>query len=60
MRALLITVCTLIFAAGFVAGGRLQPTVGAQGFSVVMDCGASSATQLARRSISDSRGRRAP
>ncbi|HVG86265.1 MAG TPA: DUF3574 domain-containing protein [Vicinamibacterales bacterium] len=46
MRPLIITVGTLIFAAGFVAGGRLQPSVGAQGIAVVMDCGASSAPQL--------------
>ena len=47
MRALMITVGTLMFgAAGFVAGGRLQPAVGAQGFTVVMDCGVSSAPQL--------------
>ena len=46
MRPLMISVGTLIFAAGFVAGGRLQPSVGAQGFGVVMDCGASSAPQL--------------
>jgi len=60
MRALMITVGTLIFAAGFVAGGRLQPPVGAQGFTVAMDCGVSSASQVsAQRSISGSRGRRA-
>ena len=41
MRALMITAGTLMFAAGFVAGGRLEPSVGAQGFTVVMDCGAS-------------------
>src|SRR5688572_28667264 len=46
MRALTITVGTLIFVAGCVAGGRLQPPVGAQGFTVVMDCGASSAAQV--------------
>ena len=46
MRALMITGGTLIFAAGCVAGGRLQPTVGAQGLTVVMDCGAASAPQL--------------
>jgi Protein of unknown function (DUF3574) len=46
MRALIFTVATSIFAAGFVAGGRLQPAVGAQGFTVAMDCGASSASQL--------------
>jgi hypothetical protein len=42
----MITVGTLIFAAGFGAGGRLQPPVGAQGFTVVMECGASSAAQV--------------
>ena len=46
MRPLTITVCALIFAAGFVAGDRLQSPVGAQGFSVVMECGASSAPQV--------------
>ena len=46
MRALMITAGTLIFAAGFAAGGRLEPSVGAQGFTVVMDCGASSAPQV--------------
>ena len=46
MRVLMITAGTLIFAAGFVAGGHLEPPVGAQGFTVVMDCGASSAPQL--------------
>ena len=46
MRALIITAGTLIFAAGFVAGGRLQPPVGAQGFTVLMECGASSAAQI--------------
>ena len=46
MRALMITLGTSIFAAGFVAGGHLQPAVEAQGFTIVMDCGASSATQL--------------
>ena len=46
MRALTITAGTLIFAAGFVAGGRLEPPVGAQGFAVVMECGVSSSAQL--------------
>ena len=46
MRALTITAGTLVFVAGFVAGGRLEPPVGAQGFTVVMDCGASSVPQL--------------
>ena len=45
MRVLMIA-GTMIFAAGFVAGGRLEPPVGAQGFTVVMDCGVSSAAQL--------------
>ena len=49
MRALMITAGTLIFAAGFVAGGRLEPPVGAQGFTVVMDCGASAAPRKWRR-----------
>ena len=40
MRARMITAGTLIFAAGFVAGGRLEPPVGAQGYTLVMDCGA--------------------
>jgi hypothetical protein len=42
MRALTITAGTLIFAAGCIAGSRLEPPVGAQGFTVAMDCGASS------------------
>ena len=46
MRARMITVGTLIFAAGIVAAGRLQAPVGAQGFTVVMECGASSAAQV--------------
>ena len=46
MRTLMITAGTLIFAAGFVAGGRLEPPVGAQGFTVVMDCGPASIPQL--------------
>jgi hypothetical protein len=45
MRALMIAVGTLIFAVGFVAGGRLPAPVGAQGFTVV-ECGASSASQV--------------
>jgi hypothetical protein len=36
----------LIFGAGFVAGGQWYTPVGAQGFSVTMDCGASSASQI--------------
>ena len=46
MRALMITAGTLIFATGFVAGGRLDRPVGAQGLTVVMDCGVASAPQL--------------
>ena len=45
-RVLMITTGTLIFAAGVLTGGRLEPPVGAQGFTVVLDCGASSAPQL--------------
>jgi hypothetical protein len=46
MRALIVAGSTLIFAAGCVAGGLLQPAVGAQGPTVVMDCGAASVPQL--------------
>ena len=45
MRPLSFTIGALIFAAGLVAGG-LQPRVGAQGFTVVMECGAASAPQV--------------
>jgi hypothetical protein len=46
MQALMISVGTLIFAAGFVAGDRLEPRVGAQEVAAVMDCGATSVAQL--------------
>ena len=46
MRAMIVTVGTLIFAAGFVAGGRVQPPAGATGLTAVMDCGAASAAQV--------------
>ena len=46
MRALMITTGTLLFAVGFATGGRLETRAGAQGFTVVMDCGASSVPQL--------------
>jgi Protein of unknown function (DUF3574) len=46
MRALIVTVGTLIFAAGFAAGGRWPAPVGAQGFTVTLDCGATSASQI--------------
>jgi hypothetical protein len=36
----------LTLAAGFVAGGHWQAPLGAQGFSVTMDCSVSSAPQL--------------
>src|SRR4029450_1273150 len=45
-RALMITDGMLIFAAGFVAGRQLERPVGAQGLTVVMDCGVASAPQL--------------
>ena len=46
MRAMAVTLGILIFAAGFFAGGHLQSPVGAQGFTVVMECGATSSAQL--------------
>src|SRR4029453_1369055 len=46
MRARMAVVGTLIFAAGFAAGGKWQAPVEAQGFTVSMDCGATSASQL--------------
>ena len=46
MRAWMATVGTLLFVAGVLTGGRWQAPVGAQGFSVVMECGASSASQV--------------
>lgn len=36
----------MIFGAGFFAGGHWHTPVEAQGFSVTMDCGASSASQI--------------
>ena len=46
MRARFAIVGTLLFAAGVFTGGRLQMPVGAQGFSVIMECGTSSASQV--------------
>ena len=46
MRALMAASFALIFAAGVVAGGHWQTPVRAQGFSVTMDCGASSVPQI--------------
>ena len=43
MRAWIATAGTLLFAAGVFIGGHWQTPVGAQGFSVVMECGAASA-----------------
>ena len=45
MRALMATVGSLIFAAGC-AVGQWQLPVGAQGFTVSMDCGGASASKL--------------
>ena len=36
----------MIFAAGFAAGGQSQAPAGAQGVTVTIDCGATSAAQL--------------
>jgi hypothetical protein len=46
MRALMTAAATLIFAAGFVARGHLEPPAWAQGLTVVMECGAASAPRL--------------
>jgi len=46
MRALTVAVGTLIFAAGMAAGIRWQAPVAAQGFTVTMDCGLTSASQV--------------
>jgi hypothetical protein len=45
MRALVAVSFAVMFSAGFVAGGKWQTPVGAQGFSVMMEC-ASSAPQI--------------
>ena len=46
MRTKLATLGTLIFAVGFLAGGQSQAPVGAQGFTVSMACGTTSASQI--------------
>ena len=46
MRALMTTVGSLIFAAGFAAGDQSQAPAGAQGLTATIDCGAASAAQL--------------
>jgi uncharacterized protein DUF3574 len=38
MRMLMAALLALGFAGGFVTGGQLHTTVGAQGFSVTMEC----------------------
>ena len=43
MRTLMAVSLALIFAAGFVAGGRWQAPIRAQGFTVTMECGSSAA-----------------
>ena len=43
MRTLMAVSLALIFAAGFVAGGRWQAPLRAQGFTVTMECGSSAA-----------------
>ena len=45
MRTWIATAGGLFFAAGVLGGVRSQTPVGAQGFSVVMECGAASAVQ---------------
>src|SRR5262245_39228432 len=46
MRAWMAAAGTCVFLAGVLTGGRWQTPVGAQGFSVVMECGVSSASQV--------------
>lgn len=46
MRAWMAIVGTLLFVAGVLSGGLWQMPVAAQGFTVVMECGASSAAQV--------------
>ena len=46
IRALTAAAFALTFAAGVIAGGRWQTPVGAQGFSVTMECGALSAAKI--------------
>jgi len=46
VRGLLAAFGASIFAAGVVAGGHWPSPVQAQGFSVTMDCGGSSAPQI--------------
>jgi Protein of unknown function (DUF3574) len=46
VRVLMAASFALMFAAGLVVGGHWQTQVQAQGFSVTMDCGASSVPQI--------------
>ena len=46
MRSLTAGIGALIFAAGVTAGTMWSPRVGAQSFTVAMDCGAASAPQI--------------
>jgi hypothetical protein len=46
MRSLIAAIGVLVFAAGVVAGTIWSPRLDAQGFTVVMDCGATSASQI--------------
>src|SRR5262245_4163796 len=46
MRSVTAAIGILIFGAGIAAGVTWSPRVDAQGFTVVMDCGATSAPQI--------------
>jgi uncharacterized protein DUF3574 len=46
IRLLTVVSFALTLTAGFVAGGQWQAPLRAQGFSVTMDCGVSSAPQI--------------
>jgi hypothetical protein len=46
MRAWMAIAGTLLFVAGVLTGGLWQMPVAAQGFTVVMECGVSSAAQV--------------
>lgn len=46
IRALIAASFALIFVAGYVTGGQWHTPVRAQGFTVTIDCGVSSAAQI--------------
>ena len=46
MRSVTAAACVLVFVAGVAAGTISSPRLGAQGLTVVMDCGAPAAAQL--------------